>query len=198
SVDVFPTLLDLAGIASPNAGPARPGHSVAPALRGESIIADETPAFAESLTPRIHYGWSDLEAIRDGRWKYILAPRPELYDLAADPGELTNLADAAPARARALRSALDRHLAETHSTTPFDALSTKFPADTVEKLGALGYVSGGGTPDSADAGADPKDKIGEYRILNRLLREGLVALREEDYTESVQRFRALASRGIDS
>ncbi|MEZ5284027.1 MAG: hypothetical protein R2712_04295 [Vicinamibacterales bacterium] len=36
--------------------------------------------------PLVHYGWSDSRTIRDGRWKYILAPVPALYDLDADPG----------------------------------------------------------------------------------------------------------------
>ena len=60
--------------------------------------------------PLVHYGWSDLRALRDGRWKYILAPRPELYDLERDPGERQNLADAEPARARALRAGLEQRL----------------------------------------------------------------------------------------
>ena len=41
--------------------------------------------YAESLTPLVHYQWSDLRVLREGQWKYILAPRPELYDLASDP-----------------------------------------------------------------------------------------------------------------
>jgi tetratricopeptide (TPR) repeat protein len=68
----------------------------------------------------------------------------------------------------------------------------------VERLGALGYVAVGGAPDRASAGADPKDKVGEYRAFNRLLREGLFALREEDYAASAERFRALTANGVDS
>jgi arylsulfatase A-like enzyme len=198
SIDLFPTVLDLAGVAAPQTGPPRPGRTLAASLRGNSGKVDEQPAFAESLTPKIHYGWSDLRSIRDGRWKYILAPRPELYDLAADPGERTNLAETSAARARALRRGLEQHLAETETAATSASTNERIPSDLVEKLGALGYVSGSPTPDSGSAGADPKDKIGEYRILNRLLREGLVALREEDYAASAERFRALAARGIDS
>ena len=48
--------------------------------------------YAESLVPLLHFGWSDLRVLREGRFKYIQAPRPELYDLQDDPGETTNLA----------------------------------------------------------------------------------------------------------
>src|SRR4029453_6187969 len=73
------------------------------------------------------------------------------------------------------------------------------PADLLEKLGALGYL-GAGAPRSArgQAAADPKYKIAEYKVLNRLVREGLVALREKDYAASIQRFRELLARGVES
>src|SRR5262249_21759532 len=88
AVDLFPTVLDLAGVPAPpsSGSQTRQGRSRAAALRGTRLKdEEEASAFAESLTPRIHYGWSELQAIVDGRWKYILAPRPELYDLARDP-----------------------------------------------------------------------------------------------------------------
>ena len=200
SVDLFPTLLDLARVSAPSSSEtqSRPGRSRAAPLRGEPVAADEDTSFAESLTPKIHYGWSDLRAIVDGRWKYVLAPRPELYDLARDPSEQSNLIDTEPARSRALRAALERHLATESAPAGSRASTGPVPADVVEKLGALGYVAVGGAPDPSATGADPKDKIGEYRTFNRLLREGLVALREERYADSAERFHALASHGVDS
>lgn len=195
SVDIFPTLLDLAGVAAPQSSHARSGRSLAPALRGASSL-DEAPAFAESLTPRIHYGWSDLRSIRDGRWKFIRAPRPELYDLTRDPGEAHNLVHDEPARARALAAALDRHLLGEESIAARPATGD-LPAELVEKLGALGYVSGGGV-DRAAPGADPKDKVEDYKVLNAILHDGLIRLRDRDFAEAAARFRALSSRGIDS
>ena len=47
-------------------------------------------AYAEAVYPRFHFGWSDLRTLRAGRYKYIEAPRPELYDLQNDPGEQQN------------------------------------------------------------------------------------------------------------
>ena len=42
-------------------------------------------AYSEAVYPRYHFGWSDLRALTAGRYKYIDAPRPELYDLAGRP-----------------------------------------------------------------------------------------------------------------
>jgi choline-sulfatase len=192
SVDLFPTLLEMAAIG----GPATSGRSVAPAFRG-GPLADE-PSFAESLVPLVHYGWSDLRTVRDGRWKYILAPRPELYDLDRDPREVSNLVDAEPARARAMRAGLEQRLRVEQSAARSEPAAAAVPPDLLEKLGALGYVSPGGPSDSKAAGADPKDKLEEYKTLNTLMRRGMLALREGRPSESAEHFRGLARRGVDS
>ena len=194
SVDLLPSVLDLLGVPAP-AGWKGSGRSLAPVLRGTAPMTPE-PAYAESLLPLLHYGWSDLRALRDGRWKYIQAPRPELYDLETDPGETRDLAAEMPARAEALRNGVAAHLARERAVAT-DAAGV--PADLLEKLGALGYL-GAGAPRSApgNAAADPKDKIAEYKVLNRLVREGLVALRQKDYAASIQRFRTLLGRGVES
>jgi arylsulfatase A-like enzyme/Flp pilus assembly protein TadD len=194
-VDLLPTALDLLGLAGKT--PRVSGRSLAPALRG--LPLDEEVTFAESLTPLVHFGWSDLRALRDGRWKYILAPRPELYDLERDPGERENLVERESQRARAYRNGIEQRLREEQALlakTPPETAA--IPPDLLEKLGALGYVSstGGTTPKAA--GADPKDKIEEYQEVNTLMREGLVALREGRFSDSVARFQRLFSRGNDS
>jgi choline-sulfatase len=198
SVDLFPTLLELSNVPAPKSTHVLAGRSLASATRGGAATLDEAPAFAESLTPRIHYGWSDLRSVRDGRWKFIRAPRSELYDLDRDPGEQHNLIQDEPARARALQAALDRHLrSEELATSAGAAKSGDVPAELVEKLSALGYAAGS-APDRAASGADPKDKIEDYKILNAVLHEGLTLLRDRDFASAAARFRTLSSRGIDS
>jgi choline-sulfatase len=195
SVDLFPTLLDLAGIGRADA-PTGAGRSLAPALHGEKI--EEEPSFAESLVPLVHYGWSDLRTVRDGRWKYILAPRPELYDLDRDPAEANNLAAQEPARARALRAGLEGRLRLEQQAASSDAARSSVPPDLLEKLGALGYLSPGGPTESKATGADPKDKLEDYKVLNTLMRQGLTALREGRPAETLDRLGSLARRGVDS
>jgi arylsulfatase A-like enzyme/Flp pilus assembly protein TadD len=194
TVDVVPTMLELLGLK--DATPAVSGRSLAGALGGAPL--DDEPTFAESLTPLIHYGWSDLRSIRDGRWKYILAPRPELYDLDRDPGERQNLIDQEPARARAYRAGIEQRLRKEQAAVRDPGSAASVPPDLLEKLGALGYVSSGGPSTTKASGADPKDKIDEYQTLNTLMREGLVNLREGRYAVSLERFRGLFGRGIDS
>jgi arylsulfatase A-like enzyme/Tfp pilus assembly protein PilF len=194
TIDVLPTMLDLLAIAPP--ARAVSGRSMAAAMRGAAL--DDEPSFAESLVPLVHYGWSDLRALRIGRWKYILAPRPELYDLENDPDERDNLHQEQPARARALRSGLEQRLKQEQAALRKAPNTTQaVPPDLLEKLGALGYVSGG-TSTSLPTGADPKDKIEDYQTVNTLMREGLINLREHRFAASMQRFNALFARGIDS
>lgn len=194
SVDLFPTILEMAGVGSDI--PRNSGRSLRAALAGERL--DEEPAFAESLVPLIHYGWSDLRVVRDGRWKYILAPRPELYDLVRDPREVQNLAESEPARARAMRAGLEQRLRAEQTTARSDAAAAAVPPELLEKLGALGYVSPGGSASGHASGADPKDKLEEYKTLNTLMRQGMLALRAGKPAESAGHFRGLMGRGVDS
>ena len=80
-VDLVPTILDL--VKAPGAGGFR-GRSLKPALEGTGELGD-TSVYSEALYARYHFGWSELTALTDGRYRYIKAPREELYDLARDP-----------------------------------------------------------------------------------------------------------------
>ena len=194
SVDLMPTLLDLLGVKAPD-GARFAGRSLARAVRADESPAEEA-AYAESLLPLLHYGWSDLRTLREGRYKYILAPRPELYDLREDSGEFRNLVDTQPARAEAFRTALGRRLEAERGVPP--ATADTVPPDLLEKLGALGYLGAGAPTEKAATGADPKDKIEEYKVLNRLVRRGLVSLREKEYAASARSFEELSRRGVSS
>jgi N-acetylglucosamine-6-sulfatase len=115
SLDIAPTLLELAGVTAP-AG--LHGRSLVPLLRGETAgwrKAFLTEYFAEAGYPRI----PTWQAVRDDRWKYIhytdLDGMDELYDLRADPHEMKNLIDDPSARAtlNGLKAELDRLLKES-------------------------------------------------------------------------------------
>ena len=110
-------------------------------------------------------GWSPLRALRDGRFKLIDAPRPELYDLERDPFEERNMYAERQTTAAAMIQRL-QVLARSHP--PTDSQSPEKPAvlpsQLIEDLAALGYV--GSRPPHAHATSqslpDPKDCIGFY------------------------------------
>ena len=195
SIDLFPTMAEMAGLGS--TAPATSGRSFAEALRGGAMTPRE-PSFAESLTPLVHFGWSDLRAMRDGRWKYIQAPRPELYDLDRDPGELRNLVESEPARARELRAALDARLASERAAARTAPGEAGVPPALLEKLGALGYLSRTRSSEGRQTSADPKDKVQEYRTLTASMAQGLLALNGGRPAEAVKQFQGLIRRGVDT
>jgi arylsulfatase A-like enzyme/Flp pilus assembly protein TadD len=194
TIDLFPTLAEMLDLKPPENADVS-GVSLASALRGEPYRR-ESVAYAESLVPLLHFGWSDLRSIRRGKWKYIQAPRPELYDLEADPMEIQNLADSQPELSKGMRGALGEELDRERAVSTEAPLSV--PQDLLDKLGALGYVGSGAPIESSSPGADPKDKIDEFRVANELIREGLLLLHEEKYEESVARYRKLLELEIES
>ena len=159
-VDVMPTILDLVGTKVPA---AVQGVSLLPLGRGAKL---DLLAFGETWYPRYHYGWSELTEVRDGRYKFIAAPRRELYDTQADPGETQDLSASHPRIADALERALRDMVARTAaSATPQKPRPIEPEAE--ERLRALGYVA---TTVSRTVLADrprgdPKDKIGLYNLL---------------------------------
>jgi arylsulfatase A-like enzyme len=125
-----------------------------PPLPGRDLVAPVAPRplYAETLAPRLDFGWSDLRSWRDGRYKLIRAPRPELYDVESDPGETRDLAKADPQRAAALDGALGLALEEMGERETQRAPDP----EAAERLRALGYAQG---PGGAGSGADPKDRV---------------------------------------
>jgi choline-sulfatase len=176
AIDLAPTLLDLAGVAR---FAVAEGQTLLPLARGGR--QGPPSAYSETYFPLFFMNWAPLRAIQDDRWKFIDAPAPELYDLAADPHERSNLADREPARAAALRRAID-----AVAGTGAGAMTTAKPdREAIEKLAALGYIGGTGAPsvpNSVPNGAaprsDPKtmiDVFNRLRDANSAIRHGRAA-----------------------
>jgi tetratricopeptide (TPR) repeat protein len=129
------TLLRLLGLSKDAApfGSPLPGLAVSEPVQKAALIHSET------WLPATAYGWSPLEAITDDRWRYIRAPRPELYDFVADPAEKDNLVEKRPAERARLEAALAARAGAGPAVT---APVVKPDAAVTEALPAWGTTRG--------------------------------------------------------
>lgn len=163
-VDVMPTVLQMLGLEIPA---EVQGRGALRALSGRPERA--RPLYSECLTPQLQFGWSPLHSLRSGRFKFIEAPRPELYDLEEDPEETRNLF----AENQAVASRLRRQLLEfekVHAAPGDASAAASLNSEDAARLAALGYVATGSSPASGQqAGADPKDRIEVFEQYQRVL-----------------------------
>jgi choline-sulfatase len=159
-VDVAPTLLAAAGLPPL---PETTGVDLGPWIRGERD--DGLDAYVETLATQIDYGWSPVFGLRTRTAKYLRMPRPELYDLAADPAERVNLAASDASVAAELDAALTARLEGARPARPN---SSPLAGDR-ELLQSLGYVVGAPGSDEyvlgVVEGADPKDRMSAIRAM---------------------------------
>ncbi len=168
--DVFPTVAAVAGL------------DVPPGLAGRPLLASP-PApdaaarrvYGETLYPRLHLGWSDLASLVDAGHQYIESPRPELYDLVADPGEKSDLSAGLPPAFRSMRAELAR------IPRPLQPPGASDP-EQVKKLAALGYISASAADFAKKDLPAPRDRIGAVEQL----KAGFTALQAGRYAEAAR------------
>jgi choline-sulfatase len=167
-IDLVPTVLEAvrgSSVLVKQEGAQGPrGRSVLPLLKGTGDIPAAS-IYSEALSPRYHFGWSELYALSDERYRFIRAPNDELYDIAQDAGERKSLTAERPQVRSAMRSALDRIIAGASVTAP-----AAVSGEDRQKLAALGYVgtqTASSLQLSGDQLPDPKDKIEVLRTYRR-------------------------------
>jgi arylsulfatase A-like enzyme/Tfp pilus assembly protein PilF len=169
SVDVMPTVLDLLGVPPP-AQAVLDGVSVTP-LMTASRPDMGLEAYAEAVYPLHHFGWSDLRALRQGRYKLVAAPTPELYDLQDDPTEQKNIFRDRKALGDRMLGRLSEMEAHFKASAPARSEAVEVDPDAKARLAALGYVGSfvaSVGDDSSRAGlADPKDKVHLFNQINQ-------------------------------
>lgn len=166
--DLVPTILDK--VRAPHPAGLR-GRSLVPIFTGGTIA--EAGLYAEALYSRYHFGWSELYALTDARYRFIRAPRDELYDIQEDAGEQRNVAADRESTRIAMRQALEKLMAGAKIDAPAEV-----SAEDRERLKALGYIGMQATvnPESgADALPDPKERayvLTQYRTALDMVRGG--------------------------
>jgi choline-sulfatase len=144
TVDVVPTLLELAGAPVLERSD---GEALTPYFAGTG--ESDRPAFGETDYP-LRFGWAPLRSVRSDGFKFIQAPRPELYDLQLDAAELHNRYEPQDARIKTARS----QLAE---------LRTR---EAQAQSSSAALAAAAGATSNAYLLPDPKDKIAEQNLLH--------------------------------
>jgi arylsulfatase A-like enzyme/cytochrome c-type biogenesis protein CcmH/NrfG len=163
TTDILPSILDLAGIPAPD---RLDGESLRPYFTDAG--AQDRTAFGETDYP-LRFGWAPLRSVREAGFKFIEAPRPELYHLHSDPQELQNRYAPWDANVQKFRA----QLAELRSRLPKpeQASSGAVGKGTTDELRALGYLGPSDALTSTTVPEpsllpDPKDKIEEQNLLH--------------------------------
>ncbi len=183
-IDIVPTILDL--VRAPAPGGLR-GRSLRHALESSDGVVPEQGIYAEAFYSRLHFGWSELYSLTDSRYRYIKAPREELYDLQLDPREQRNLAAERQPSVTAMRGAIERLTAGR----PLEAPGIISAADE-ERFAALGYIGSTRSSASADVAAlaDPKD----MRHVLEMYRAAVDLASERRFTEAIVGLRRIVDK----
>ncbi len=184
TIDIVPTLLELIGA---NAPAEIDGESLAPIL---AHPGREGPryAYSESMSPSLQYGWSALYGVQTLSYKYIEAPKPELYDLRQDPDESESRLSRLPQVAKELREELIRIQKGMNAKKP-ETQEANIDEETMRRLASLGYIGGTMTTKKSEAKvlADPKDMLPLYNAVGAA--SGLIV--EKDYAGAATKLEAV-------
>jgi arylsulfatase A-like enzyme/Flp pilus assembly protein TadD len=178
-VDVLPTIAALTGLPAPT---DVQGVDLAPAWTSKGKLDAERYFYAESMLPQVQFDWAPLQSIRMGKWKYILAPEREFYDLEADRQEARNLYRAGTdGRPRFDDDAQDSAWRKAHHLLEEAALKIASPEagnavrdldpEGAKKLQSLGYLGTSNltrrTASETMTLPDPKTRIGLFNEIER-------------------------------
>ncbi len=159
-VDVMPTILDLLGIDRTHE------------LDGLSLLrpaqAGPRACYIETVSTKTLHGWAPLLGVRRDDYKFILAPRPEVYDLRNDPQELHNLYESRPDVAVDLHELLKGFVGDDPLLAGEVTHNLEMDEEALRKLAALGYVTTVTEHrDAPQALMDPKDGVRHWEQVQK-------------------------------
>jgi Flp pilus assembly protein TadD len=171
------------------------GRNLLEAMEGKPG-ADSRTVYAETFLPRLHFNWSELRSVETDKYHFIEAPKPELYDLRADPGELHNLVAEKQAVADELRARL-KSLIVQNSAGQELAEKTGLDPTLMERLKSLGYAgfsSGASQEGDYQKLPDPKDRVAVYELFSEAMAES----QHGQYDQSAEKLTAILKTEPDS
>ncbi len=165
--DLMPTILRLSGVEIPE---DVQGRSLVPLLRGRKLQREGV--YTETFIPQLHFGWASLRSFRLREFKYIEAPRPELYEPGLDPGETEDIYSQRGDLGRAYRSSLAGFIT-MFGTSSEGRSQGEVDSEVRDRLSALGYVSLQQQTNLADTtgSIDPKDRIHAFEEYHGILND---------------------------
>lgn len=155
-IDIMPTFLDMLNLPRPA---TNQGISLIPYIQGRG--KKDLESLIETFYPKENYGWSELTGLVAEDWKYIRAPKPELYNLKSDPTEGKNVFASAPKIAANMSRRFETLLKKSAGIT--GASGRTLTAEEEERLRSLGYTNFSGTG-AKSSSPDPKDKLDVLRL----------------------------------
>lgn len=165
-IDIVPTVCSLLAIDPPATAT---GEDLSSSWGKQNHLDDDRRLYCESLTPT-KYEANALFGAVTNRWKYIQTTRPELYDLAADPKETTNVVARDPEVATYLGDWLDGIAQQRRRQgNPDGAMA--LDEDDRRRLESLGYIANESVGDDLafdPRREDPKDLIDFHEARGRL------------------------------
>ena len=173
TTDILPTVTDLLRVPPPE---VLDGESLLPYLvgaEGAGERSNERVAIGETDYP-LRFGWAPLSSVRAEGFKFVEAPRPELYDLHTDPGELANHYQPSNTTVQKFRALLaDGRSRSRPSPADVASVAAEGANDQLKGLGYQGGVDAGSSTNASGPSRlpdprlpDPKDKIEEQNLLH--------------------------------
>jgi arylsulfatase A-like enzyme/Flp pilus assembly protein TadD len=186
-VDILPTILDALDAPVPADVPGRTLLQRGGVLDRFRARPERTSYF-EAMSSMLNRGWAPLRGVIAGREKLIDLPIVELYDLATDAAEQTNLAETRGDRRRALEGRLAAFNA------PIASGREQESPEVVARLRALGYVSGNAAPKAKYTDADDPKRLIE---IDRAIHRGVDLYQTGRLRESAAVFQVLIEQRPD-
>lgn len=167
TVDIAPTIL----AALRDSSSTFQGREILSLALGSARDAS-LPAYSENFMQKYQFGWSELKSWCLGKYKYIEAPRPELYDLERDPKEFNNILAANRAIANRYKQDLSKFYSLYLPPSGGAAPRSRIGMEELQRLQSLGYV-GGSLPAvetlQGERLPDPKDKFPIYELVQQIV-----------------------------